>query len=208
MRNLSRGPTAAFVDKWRTQLSPQDQEVVEAICGPLMRNLGFEPDAEFPQAAPREDTTPETQAGVLGPPADLSLFALPARLSHLPALAKVEARLALGVPLDRQLLKRLLRLLEGLAALAVIGYLGWLIYQRWVEVRDIELTFQLVPYLVGCIILLMFNALYSFSWQTTLRLMEGKAICRQFARSAPHLLSFVYHPLSTRRQRGEHRRPS
>ncbi len=74
--------------------------------------------------------------------------------------------------MDRQLLKRLLRLLEGLAALAVVGYLGWLIYQRWVEVRDIELTFQLVPYLVGCIILLMFNALYSFSWQTTLRLME------------------------------------
>jgi len=80
----------------------------------------------------------------------------------------------MGVPLDRQLLKRLLRLLEGLVALLVIGYLGWMIYQRWVEVRDVELTFQLAPYLVGCIILLGFNMFYSFSWQTTLRLMDGR----------------------------------
>ena len=76
--------------------------------------------------------------------------------------------------MDRQLLNRLLRLLEGLVALVVIGYLGWMIYKRWVEVRDVQLTFQLAPYLVGCIILLLFNTLYSFSWQTTLRLMDGQ----------------------------------
>lgn len=80
----------------------------------------------------------------------------------------------MGVPLDRQLLNRLIRLLEGLVALVVVGYLGWMIYQRWVEVRDVELTFQLAPYLVGLVILLLFNTLYSFSWQTTLRLMDGR----------------------------------
>lgn len=76
--------------------------------------------------------------------------------------------------MDRQLLNRLVKLVEGLAALLVIGYLGWLIYQRWLEVRDVKLTFQLVPFLVGCLVLLVFNLFYSFSWQTTLRLMDGR----------------------------------
>ncbi len=74
--------------------------------------------------------------------------------------------------MDRQLLKRLIRLLEGLLALAVVGYLGWLIYRRWIEVRDVKLSFELAPFLIGCLILFLFNFLYSFSWQTTLRLLD------------------------------------
>lgn len=73
--------------------------------------------------------------------------------------------------MDSQLLKKLIRPLETLLALVVISYLGWLIYQRWLEVRDVKLTFLLVPFLVGCLILLVFNLFYSYSWQTTLRLM-------------------------------------
>lgn len=75
--------------------------------------------------------------------------------------------------MERQLLNRLIRLLETLVALVVIGYLSWLIYQRWVEVRDVKLTFQLAPFLAGALILLLFNMFYSLSWQTTLRLMDG-----------------------------------
>ena len=84
-------------------------------------------------------------------------------------------RPAQGIPLERKLLNRLIRVLQGLLALAVVGYLGWLIYQRWIEVRDVKLTFQLAPFLIGCLILLLFNAFYSFSWQTTLHLMDGVA---------------------------------
>lgn len=86
----------------------------------------------------------------------------------------MEAGSAPGVPLDRQLLNRLIKIAEVLAALFVVGYLGWLIYQRWVEVRDVKLTFVLPSFLVGCLILLFFNIFYSFSWQTTLRLMDGR----------------------------------
>jgi hypothetical protein len=76
--------------------------------------------------------------------------------------------------LDRQLLNRLFRGLEILLALVVVGYLGWLIYNRWLDVRDVKLTFELAPFLVGCVLLLAFNISYSFSWQTTLRLMIGR----------------------------------
>ena len=47
--NLSRGPTAAFVDKWRSELSSEDQEVAEAICGSLMGGLGYECELASPR---------------------------------------------------------------------------------------------------------------------------------------------------------------
>lgn len=50
--NLDRHPTPAFVDKWRKELSSEDQEVVEAICGPLMIELGFEPELTSPRLRP------------------------------------------------------------------------------------------------------------------------------------------------------------
>lgn len=47
--NLNRQPTASFIDKWRRELSSEDLEVVEAICGPLMAELGFEPELTSPR---------------------------------------------------------------------------------------------------------------------------------------------------------------
>lgn len=50
--NLSRQPTADFVDKWRRELSAEELEVVEAICGVQMRDLGYEPDLTSPRVVP------------------------------------------------------------------------------------------------------------------------------------------------------------
>ena len=40
--NIERSPTTAFIDKWRQQLSQEEVAVVEAICGELMGDLGYE----------------------------------------------------------------------------------------------------------------------------------------------------------------------
>ena len=42
--NLDRRPTPEFINKWRTSLSQTDQEVIEAICGRQMVELGYEPE--------------------------------------------------------------------------------------------------------------------------------------------------------------------
>lgn len=74
--------------------------------------------------------------------------------------------------LDRQLLNRLFRFLQVLLALAVVGYLGLLIYRRWQDVKDVQLTFLWIPFLAGCAMLALFYVLYSFCWQVTLHLMD------------------------------------
>lgn len=50
--NLNRRPTPDFIDKWRTSLTPEDVEVVEAICHSQMRELGYEPEMKSPQLRP------------------------------------------------------------------------------------------------------------------------------------------------------------
>jgi uncharacterized membrane protein YbhN (UPF0104 family) len=69
-------------------------------------------------------------------------------------------------------LSRRLRILQGLVALVVVGYLGWLIYQRWLAVKDVQLSFQWPAFLAGCAVLAVFYGLYSFCWQFTLHLMD------------------------------------
>lgn len=48
-KNLSRQPTTAFIDKWRKELSHQDLEIVEAMCGSEMVELGFEREMASPR---------------------------------------------------------------------------------------------------------------------------------------------------------------
>jgi hypothetical protein len=49
--NLNLPPTDRFVSKWKERLTPRDVEVVEAICNPLMTELGYEPSLQPPPAA-------------------------------------------------------------------------------------------------------------------------------------------------------------
>ncbi len=47
--NLNRRPTVDFIDRWREVLSAEDVEVVEAICGGQMKDLGYQPELEAPK---------------------------------------------------------------------------------------------------------------------------------------------------------------
>ena len=47
--NLSTRPSTKFVDKWISQMSASDLEVVEAVCGDLMVELGYAPRLRSPR---------------------------------------------------------------------------------------------------------------------------------------------------------------
>lgn len=77
--------------------------------------------------------------------------------------------------MERQLLNKALRALETILVLLVVGYIGWLIYQRWIEVRDVHLSFQWMPFLLGCVSLAVFDLVYVACWRFTLRQLDRKA---------------------------------
>lgn len=87
-------------------------------------------------------------------------------------MEEVEARAPQGIHLERKLLNRVVRVLETLIALLLVVYIGRLIYLRWVEVRNVQLSFSWLPFLVGCAVLAIFYGSYSMSWQWTLRLIR------------------------------------
>ena len=46
--NLDQSPTADFIDKWERTLLPREVEIVEAVCGDMMQELGYSPRSESP----------------------------------------------------------------------------------------------------------------------------------------------------------------
>jgi hypothetical protein len=50
--NVDRSPTDEFIGRWQTELNPEDIQIVEAVDGVLMTELGYE--YEYPDQAPAE----------------------------------------------------------------------------------------------------------------------------------------------------------
>ncbi len=66
--------------------------------------------------------------------------------------------------MGRKLLKSLTRWLQVLFSIALLLYLTRYIVLRWREVSDVGLTFDFLPILYACLLLILFYLIYSMTW--------------------------------------------